>query len=107
MSRSIDKCLPFFKILRIKGCFEWSEECHTAFDQLKQYLSTSPLLPKPLSEDDLYLYLAVSERAVSSALIRKEEGRQSPVYYTSKSMTYADTRYPYIEKLALALVTLA
>jgi hypothetical protein len=29
ISRSIDKCLPFFKILR--KAFTWSEECEEAF----------------------------------------------------------------------------
>jgi hypothetical protein len=33
ISRSTDKCLPFFKILR--KAFEWSKECEEAFSQLK------------------------------------------------------------------------
>lgn len=36
-----------------------------------------------MSGDKLYLYLAVSERTVHSALIREEEDRQSLVYYTA------------------------
>ncbi|XP_022158215.1 uncharacterized protein LOC111024751 [Momordica charantia] len=107
VSRSTNKCHPFFQVLRKKGRFEWTDDCEAALRQLKQYLSSAPLLSKPLPGDVLYLYLAVSENAVSSVLVREAEGRQSPVYYTSKSLTEAEARYPYVEKLALALVTSA
>lgn len=107
MSRSTDKCLPFFKVLKTKGQFERTPECQVAFEQLKTYLSTTHLLAKPMQEDQLFLYLAVSEGAVSSALVKQEKGCQSPVYYMSKAMTDAEIRYPMIEKLAFALVTTA
>ncbi|KAL5575294.1 hypothetical protein UlMin_016993 [Ulmus minor] len=57
--------------------------------------------------ESLILYLAVSKGAVSSALIREEEGVQWPIYYTSKSLLDAETRYPEVEKLALALMIAA
>lgn len=47
------------------------------------------------------------DTTVSSVLICNNEGRQNPVYYTSKTMTDTETRYPSMEKLALALVTSA
>ncbi|XP_022156792.1 uncharacterized protein LOC111023626 [Momordica charantia] len=107
VSRSTDKCHPFFQTLRKKDRFEWTDDCEVAVRQLKQYLSSAPLFSKPLPGDVLYLYLAVSENAVSSVLIREAKGRQSPVYYTSKSLTEAEARYPCVEKLALALITSA
>ncbi|XP_062170503.1 uncharacterized protein LOC133876233 [Alnus glutinosa] len=45
ISRSTDKCLPFFKILR--KAFEWSSECEEAFKKLKEYLTNPPLLSSP------------------------------------------------------------
>jgi hypothetical protein len=53
------------------------------------------------------LYLAVSPTAVSSAPIRKENGVQLLVYYTSKAFQGAEERYPAMEKLALAFVIAA
>ncbi|KAK3010195.1 hypothetical protein RJ639_011946 [Escallonia herrerae] len=42
--------------------------------------------------------------AVSTVLIREEEGKQRPVYYISKVLQDVETRYPRIDKVALALV---
>ncbi|KAK3010982.1 hypothetical protein RJ639_011172 [Escallonia herrerae] len=87
--------------------FEWTEECQKSFEELKRYLSSPPLLTKPVTSEDLFLYLSISEVAVSTVLIREEEGKQRPVYYISKVLQDAETRYPRIDKVALALVTSA
>lgn len=72
--------------------------------QLKDYLSQPPLLSKPQSEEDLYLYLTVSSVVDSVVLMREEAGMQLPVYYVSHSMVPTETRYLSLEKLALALL---
>ena len=36
--------------------------------------------------EELYLYLAVTLHAVSSALVREEGKVQKPVYYTSRAL---------------------
>jgi len=104
ISKSTDKCIPFFDTLRGSKPFQWTEECEHAFQQLKAHLGRPPLLSKPMEGEVLSLYLAVSEHAVSSVLVREEDKVQMPVYYTSKRLLDAETRYPQMEKLALALV---
>ncbi|KAK0580936.1 hypothetical protein LWI29_007867 [Acer saccharum] len=51
------------------------------------------------------MYLSVSEAAISFALVRQEDGIQKPIYYTSKALLPAETRYSPAEKMALALIT--
>ena len=63
VSRATDKCLPFFRTL--KKSFEWTAECQQAFEELKAYLSSSPLLSPSQPGEELFLYLAVSPAAVS------------------------------------------
>ena len=76
-----------------------------AFQDLKAYLTTALLLSPSILGEDLYLYLAVSPHAVSSALVREEGKVQKPVYYTSRVLRGAEGRYPLMEKLAFALIT--
>ena len=69
VSKATDKCLPFFKVL--KKVFEWMDECQKAFQDLKTYLTTAPLLSPSVPGEELYLYLVVSPHAVNSSLIRE------------------------------------
>ena len=39
ISRSADRCRPFFLLINKWKGFEWTEECATAFQQLKDYLA--------------------------------------------------------------------
>jgi hypothetical protein len=107
ISRSADRCQPFFQLLKKGTTFKWDDSCVAAFEDLKRYLSSPLLLSNPVPAEPLFLYLAVSERAVSAVLIRIKDTVQCPVYYTSKTMTEAETRYLPLEKVGLALVTAA
>ena len=107
ISRPIDKCLPFFKLLKGNKKFKWTDECHNAFDKFKRYLSTFPILAKPLTGEKLLLYLAVTEASVSAAMIRDLNNEQQSIFYINKSLFDAKTRYPIIEMLAFVLVTVA
>ena len=102
VSKATDKCLPFFKTL--KQAFTWTDECEAAFQELKRYLSSPPLLSPSKEGENLYLYLAVSASTVSAALIREEGKKQLPVYYVSQAFQGAESRYPRIEKIAFALI---
>ena len=73
VSKVTNKCLPFFKILR--KAFEWTDECQKAFEELKAYLASLPLLSPSKPSEELSLYLAISPTAVNSLLSgRKAEG---------------------------------
>ncbi|XP_072073832.1 uncharacterized protein [Arachis hypogaea] len=97
----------FFKNLRKQQEFNWTEECEKAFTELKAILSAPPILQTPEAGKPLYLYLSITDQAISSALVTEAGKQQHPVYFVSKSLQNAEVRYPKIEKLALALVTTA
>ncbi|CAL2229366.1 unnamed protein product [Prunus armeniaca] len=107
LSRSTNKCRLFFKDLKKGHKDKWDDECEVAFQNLKTYLTSPPLLSKSILDEDLYIYLVVFDLAISSALIRKELGAQHLVFYTSKALLDAETRYPKIEKLIFTLVVSA
>ena len=58
VSRATDRCLPFFCTLR--KSFKWTDKCQKAFDNLKAYLSSPPLLSPSKPGEELYLYLTIS-----------------------------------------------
>ncbi|XP_058099838.1 uncharacterized protein LOC131244211 [Magnolia sinica] len=101
ISKVTDRCLPFFQQLKGHKKAKWTSKCEQAFQELKQYLGSPPLLSKSEEGEPLLLYLAVSASAISSALIREVGNKQYLVYYMSKAMVPTETRYPSIEKQVL------
>ncbi|XP_077249113.1 uncharacterized protein LOC143888546 [Tasmannia lanceolata] len=107
ISKSAERCLPFFNTVKGLKTAPWTEECQTAFKELKQYLSSPPLLTKPEPGEELFLYLSVSPTALAAVLIHKEHRQQKPIYYVSKVLHDVEIRYQRVEKLAYALVMAA
>lgn len=42
ISKSVDKCLPFFKLLKNSSRFVWDNQYEKTFSNRKTYLSSSP-----------------------------------------------------------------
>ena len=103
ISKFADCCRLFYQLLRAWKGFQWDEQCDKAFRDLKEYLTQAPMLMAPDSGEDLFMYLSVSDHAVSTVLLR-DRGIQQPVFYISKILVDAETRYLPLEKLVLALV---
>ena len=104
ISRSADRCRPFFLLINKWKCFEWTEECATAFQHLKDYLAQPPIMSSPEPDEVLFAYIAVAPYTVSLVLIQVDCGIQRPVYYVSKSLHEAEVRYLPLEKAILAVV---
>ena len=104
ISRSADRCRPFFLLLNKWKGFKWTKECALAFQQLKEYLSRPPIMSSPEADEVLFTYIAVALHAVSLVLIRVDNGVQRPVYYVSKSLHEVEIRYLPLEKAILAVV---
>ncbi|XP_074360752.1 uncharacterized protein LOC141700998 [Apium graveolens] len=104
IKQEVEKLLEARFIEEVKD-FDWIADIQEAFEQLKKYMTEAPLLAKPSPEDTLYLYLMVSEQAVSAVLVKEEKKLQKPVYYASKVLHGAELNYSTTEKFALALIT--
>ena len=104
ISRSVDRCRPFFLLLNKWKGFEWTEKCALAFQQLKEYLVRPPIMSSPEADEVLFAYIAVASHAVSLVLIQEDNGTQWPVYYVSKSLHEAEICYLPLEKAILVIV---
>ena len=104
ISRSVDRCIPFFLLMNKWKRFEWTEECALAFQQLKEYLSHPPIISSPEMDEVLFAYIDVAPHAISLVLIRVDSNVQMPVYYVSKSQHEVEIRYLPLEKAILAVL---
>ena len=103
ISKFTDCCRPFYQLLKKWKGFKWNEECERAFQDLKEYLMRAPMLTTPELGEDLFMYLSVFDHTISVVRLR-DQGVQQLVYYISKTLVDAETRYLPLEKLVLALV---
>lgn len=109
ISRLREKGLPFFKLLKKSSKFKWTEEANDAFEKLKAYLTSSPVLT-PKKREPMMLYIAATSMVVSAAIVveREEDGHvykvQRPICYVSEVLSDSKVRYPHIQKLLYALL---
>ena len=88
ISRSADKCLPFFKLIKNSRRFVWDDQCEKAFTKLKAYLNSPPLLVSPKIREKLYLYLAAFEETLAAVLIKKNFKRSVPNLLCQQSLSW-------------------
>lgn len=74
--------------------FNWLDEYQRAFDELNGYLGLPLLLSKLSMGEILFIYLSISQEAISSVLIQEDEMKvQRPIYYMNKILHDMETRY--------------
>jgi hypothetical protein len=103
ISRSAERNLPLFEILKSTEVFQWGPAQQKASEELKQYLINLTTLTPPSSGAPLLLYVAASHSAVSAALVQeKQDGqvkRQAPVYFVSEVLSLSKQNYTELEKV--------
>jgi hypothetical protein len=110
ISRLGEKGLPFFKLLKASKKFVWSAEADAAFTQLNEFLTSSLVLTAPQKDDVLLLYIAATDRVVSTVIVVKREEPdhvykvQRPIYFISEELNESNARYPQVQKLIYAIL---
>ncbi|XP_070013584.1 uncharacterized protein [Nicotiana sylvestris] len=87
-------CEPTFKMPRKDADTSWTKDYQKAFDNIKEYLSTPPILVPLELGRSLVLYLSVLDGALRYVLRQRDEtGRNvQDVYYLSKKFTPYEAR---------------
>lgn len=113
LSSSAEISLPFLNLLRgvsltkkmiTKKEITWDQDWKQAFQQLKLYLETVPLLTCPSPGEVLLLYMVVTPEAGSSMLIREKEGSLLPNNHVSNNFKNTYLRYSGIVKVGYTLL---
>jgi hypothetical protein len=69
ISRLAEWALPFFKLLWKFKPFIWSNDTEEAFQELKRYLTSPPVMVAPEPSEPLLLYIVATLEAVSMVLV--------------------------------------
>ncbi|XP_050919351.1 uncharacterized protein LOC127136884 [Lathyrus oleraceus] len=98
------KTRVFSPLLKIKkeSDFHWGLEQQEAFDAIKGYLIKPHILLSPSRGKNMSLYITASDTTIGSMLAQEDiNGVERPIYYLSRMLIYAETRYSLIEKLCI------
>ncbi|CAM9002129.1 unnamed protein product [Rhodiola kirilowii] len=105
ISNLAGRCQPFSHLMKKDAPFVWDDKCRKAFDSIKKYLSTAPVLGAPIPGKPLILYVAAQEKSLGAMCAQEtDERKERPLYYLSRTLVGAELNYSPIEKICLALV---
>ncbi|XP_056685850.1 uncharacterized protein [Spinacia oleracea] len=62
ISNLAGRCHPFSHLMKKDTPFNWDESCRRAFESIKKYLSSPPVLGAPVKGKPLILYIVAQER---------------------------------------------
>ena len=64
ISQLTDKYDPIFRLVHKQNPGEWNKACQEAFDKVKHYLSSLPMLVLSMLDRPLIFYLAVFDKSM-------------------------------------------
>ncbi|GLJ30928.1 hypothetical protein SUGI_0616090 [Cryptomeria japonica] len=98
-----DKFHPFQHLLHKGVTFKWTEQCQSAFQALKEYLLSPPILMPPIEGKSFLLYISATEIALGVLLAQQDEnGKERAIYYISRTLVGYELNYSTIERACLA-----
>ena len=83
---------------------EWSGAQEKAYQTVKSYLTSEPILRLPDPAKTNFLRTDASNNGIGAVLMQRHEEKLFPVCYASKKLVSAERNYFTIEKECLAVV---
>ncbi|RVW88188.1 Retrovirus-related Pol polyprotein from transposon 17.6 [Vitis vinifera] len=95
---------PLCELLVKDAKFVWDEKCQKSFEELKQFLTTAPIVRAPNWKLPFEVMCDASDLAMRAVLGQKEDGKPYVIYYARKTLNEAQRNYTTTEKELLAVV---
>ncbi|GFT98288.1 retrovirus-related Pol polyprotein from transposon 17.6 [Trichonephila clavipes] len=95
---------PLHKLTESKQKFQWTKECEDSFLQLKEALTSSPILIYPQPDKPFILDTDASNESVGAVLSQEIDGQERVVAYWSKCLSKPKRNYCVTRKELLAIV---
>jgi ribonuclease HI len=95
----------FAPLLKKGASFHWSTECQKAFEKVQNIMTKLSTVCAPISGKPLRLYLASNSQAIGALIAQESDnGVEQPIYYVSRTLKDAESRYSGAERSCLALI---
>jgi len=95
---------PLTSLLCKEVKFEFTQECHDAFQQIKQALISAPIVQPPDWDLPFEVMCDASDFAVGAVLGQRKDKKLHAIYYASRTLDDAKRNYATTEKEFLAVV---
>lgn len=101
-----EKARPLVELTRKRESSRvlWTPEREKAFRDLKNALSSKPIVRAPNVQKEFFLRTDASDSGIGAVLMQEHEGVLHPISYASRQLLPRETRYSAIERECLALV---
>ena len=90
--------------LKGKKEWKWEKEHQEAFDELKEKITSQPVLALPRREGKFRVETDASGHAIGGVLSQEQEGKWKPIAFLSRTMQPAEQNYEIYDKELLAIV---
>ena len=95
---------PLTQLLRKDVKFNWTSECQLAFEKLKNGLKASVELSLPDLNLPFTIQCDASDQGIGAVLLQVKDGVRTPVWFISRQLTPAESKYSISEKECLAII---
>ncbi|CAN6547620.1 unnamed protein product [Malus baccata var. baccata] len=95
---------PLCRLLQKEVAFEFTKECTASFNQLKELLTTAPIIVPPDWSLPFELMCDASDYALGAVLGQRKDKKPHVIYYASRTLNDAQLNYSTTEKELLAVV---
>lgn len=96
---------PLTHLTKKNARFQWTDDCETAFQTIKQLLCSAPVLSYPKFDREFILQTDASDVGLGAILSQQDDaGHERVVAYASRALTAREQKYSATEKEAFAVV---
>ena len=95
---------PLYELTSPKKDFKWTEEHKKAFRELKEKMSSPPVLSFPAKKGKFILYTDASDYAIGSVLCQIQDNIERVIAYGSRKLAASEINYSVTKKELLAMV---
>jgi len=95
---------PLHQLTKKDSTFVWTPETQTAFETLRDALTTPPVLAMPTDEGEFILDTDASDKSIGSVLSQVQEGEEKVIAYAGRVLDKREANYCVTRKELLAVV---